>query len=1245
VEAGYTCNGETCNAAACGDGIVATGEECDDGNRSAGDGCSFLCRVEPGFDCSGAAGCRRTRCGDGIVEGDELCDDAGAVCSGAGTQNGQPCVTPEDYDACRADDGTCAPEGGDGCSADCQLEDGYKCELPGQACVASYCGDGLVEGTEQCDVGGAVCSGTDTGTLDDTPCLTQADIDACVADNGTCGGGAVCSGGALDGEPCITADQFAACAAQVGDTGCVAIAANGCADDCTLIDGFDCDAGAFCDYADATMDCCWPTFCGDGMAEGTEACDDGGAICTGSATMDGVECLEPADFAACEMDGGQCLGENGDGCADDCTVETFYRCQNPVDMPSVCRPIVQYVPIKRFNVTNVNPVGLSYDPDRRSFGGHKNQGSKQSIEMCLDGTVINQESTLAGPNGTIFDPDGVTVTELPVDCSENPGVEPCYDSPLRPDEVANSNILTLRGATYDPVTGDTLFVHATNLAAALLVQLPAGFDRNASVDIHRYGVLLPFDAYGLTVGEDGDLYVTDATTEEIKVLPRLRDVNGDPLPPADCSMEATPADVNCTSFDPVPDAARTRDAASVTNLDAIFTFPGESLVGIFNEYLGALEYTGYDMAGDPDPLEVTSSNYFSIYDIESTDPPERSAFPGVLFTLGEIGTSYVNAAQAAETAPDGGAFIVCTFTSSEDCQIFSRTCESDADCPPGTTCNLDGDMGPVGVDFCNAPGEARDDIFEVERDVFRLCTSDGDQNGMDCTASDTACLAQGGSCDQVGANDPRLLDVLANDTLSESACVDPRFTILAVCGDGVMQPYEMDTPDNCPTDTEPMPNGTVTFQDGEIDYDAPDDGSCGFFDTFTYTVDLGGGDIQTAQVRVAVNCLCGDAIVDGNEQCDDGDFNGAPGACVDNCEGAPEEQVLARCSEQCLLNVLCGDGYIVSPEECDDGNTENGDGCSSVCTRESECGNGIVEQGEDCDDGPSGSDSCNPNCTIPDCGDGNLDTQLGEQCDDGNLRVGDGCDAECMIETVCGNGVVEPGEDCDDGGTVPGDGCSASCQVENVCGNDDREGDEVCDGSDFGTCPKVGGVQIQCVNSQQGAPNICLCQNYCGDGTIGGAEECDDGEAGSDTCRGAAPDEGDPCTEIRCGDGVVDAGELCDDGNTNPADSCTNECRPPPSCGNGTVDPGEECDDGNNVSGDGCTATCQNEAGNCGDGIKQSDEQCDDGNTDSGDGCDSNCRIEGIVCGDGVVDPGEQCDDGNTTNGDGCSSSCRFELE
>ncbi len=71
---------------------------------------------------------------------------------------------------------------------------------------------------------------------------------------------------------------------------------------------------------------------------------------------------------------------------------------------------------------------------------------------------------------------------------------------------------------------------------------------------------------------------------------------------------------------------------------------------------------------------------------------------------------------------------------------------------------------------------------------------------------------------------------------------------------------------------------------------------------------------------------------------------------------------------------------------------------------------------------------------------GNSKQESGEQCDDGNTKNGDGCSAQCTIETVtptpvCGNAVQESGEQCDDGNTKNGDGCSNVCEREGAGGS------------------------------------------------------------------------------------------------------------------------------------------------------------------------------------------------------------------
>jgi cysteine-rich repeat protein len=111
---------------------------------------------------------------------------------------------------------------------------------------------------------------------------------------------------------------------------------------------------------------------------------------------------------------------------------------------------------------------------------------------------------------------------------------------------------------------------------------------------------------------------------------------------------------------------------------------------------------------------------------------------------------------------------------------------------------------------------------------------------------------------------------------------------------------------------------------------------------------------QLVVVMVLVACgnvestdpFCGDNIVEGSEQCDDG--NTTPG------DG---------CSSTCAVEPRCGDNTINGTDECDDGNTTGGDGCSATC--ELECGNGLSDAGEECDDGNTTSfDGCSETCTV-----------------------------------------------------------------------------------------------------------------------------------------------------------------------------------------------------------------------------------------------------------------------------------------
>jgi cysteine-rich repeat protein len=139
----------------------------------------------------------------------------------------------------------------------------------------------------------------------------------------------------------------------------------------------------------------------------------------------------------------------------------------------------------------------------------------------------------------------------------------------------------------------------------------------------------------------------------------------------------------------------------------------------------------------------------------------------------------------------------------------------------------------------------------------------------------------------------------------------------------------------------------------------------------------------------------------------------------------------------------CGNGILEGWEQCDDGNTDAGDGCGPDCMVETppHCGDCVVDYDEleQCDDCNTASgDGCSDTCQReagPRCGDGNLDLDLGEQCDDGNTLAGDGCSPTCQFETVggtCGDTSVDYNEVCDDGNTSNGDNCNPTCNLTNT---------------------------------------------------------------------------------------------------------------------------------------------------------------------------------------------------------------------
>ncbi|MCB9756216.1 MAG: DUF4215 domain-containing protein [Myxococcales bacterium] len=167
------------------------------------------------------------------------------------------------------------------------------------------------------------------------------------------------------------------------------------------------------------------------------------------------------------------------------------------------------------------------------------------------------------------------------------------------------------------------------------------------------------------------------------------------------------------------------------------------------------------------------------------------------------------------------------------------------------------------------------------------------------------------------------------------------------------------------------------------------------------------------------DAVCGDGVVEGAEECDDGENNGD----------------MAACKSDCTLNV-CGDGLLGPDEACDDGNDVDTDECPSTCAIAS-CGDGFVQDGvEECDDGNDvDTDECLSDCVAASCGDGVIQEGV-EECDEGDANADTAACTTMCLDAACGDGFVQEGvEECDDGNDVDDDECSNMClfNVDDGC--------------------------------------------------------------------------------------------------------------------------------------------------------------------------------------------------------------------
>jgi cysteine-rich repeat protein len=268
----------------------------------------------------------------------------------------------------------------------------------------------------------------------------------------------------------------------------------------------------------------------------------------------------------------------------------------------------------------------------------------------------------------------------------------------------------------------------------------------------------------------------------------------------------------------------------------------------------------------------------------------------------------------------------------------------------------------------------------------------------------------------------------------------------------------------------------------------------------------------------------------------------------------------------------CGNGIVEGSEQCDDGNSIETDDCVSTCMAAA-CGDGYVYAGvEECDLGGDNDDTtpdtCRTDCRLPYCGDGVTDT--GEGCDDGNDVNDDGCRNDCSPST-CGDDVLDPGEECDDGNSINSDDCLSTCRSA-ACGDGHVwAGREECDGDEPEPCTTT------CGSAGARSCTDCVWSVTCEPP----AETCN---AADDDCDGLLDEEflcvpGDP---VACATdcGTTGSGACTSGCGVPPAAECT----PPAEACNAADDDCDTTADNGFTCVRGATVGCVTECGTAGNG-------------------------------------------------------------